>query len=79
MIAGETRPEGLMMSVERNKAIVRLDSGDLCHRPASRCVSRKSIILRFVDGKVVEQRGLPDNLAALRQLGVVPTPQATSS
>jgi predicted ester cyclase len=34
------------------------------------------VILRFVDGKVVEQRGLPDNLAALRQLGVVPTPPA---
>jgi len=33
------------------------------------------VILRFVDGKVVEQRGLPDNLAALRQLGVVPTPR----
>jgi hypothetical protein len=30
--------------------------------------------LRFVEGKVIEQRGLPDNLAALRQLGVVPTP-----
>lgn len=27
------------------------------------------VILRFVDGKVAEQRGLPDNLAALRQLG----------
>jgi len=36
------------------------------------------VILRFVNGKVVGQRGLPDNLAALRQLGVVPTPQATS-
>lgn len=36
------------------------------------------VILRFVDGKVVEQRGLPDNLAALRQLGGVPTPQPTS-
>src|SRR5262245_56373703 len=34
------------------------------------------VILRFVNGKVVEQRGLPDNLAALRQLGVVPTPAA---
>ena len=34
------------------------------------------VILRFVDGKVVEQRGLPDNLSALRQLGVVPTPAA---
>src|SRR5215510_5045333 len=27
------------------------------------------VILRFVDGKVAEQRGLPDNLAALHQLG----------
>lgn len=33
------------------------------------------VILRFADGKVVEQRGIPDNLAALRQLGVVPTPR----
>lgn len=32
-------------------------------------------VLRFVDGKVVEQRGLTDNLAALRQLGVAPTPR----
>ena len=32
------------------------------------------VILRFVDGKVAEQRGIPDNLAALRQLGVMPTP-----
>lgn len=32
------------------------------------------VILRFVDGKVAEQRGIPDNLAALRQLGVIPTP-----
>jgi steroid delta-isomerase-like uncharacterized protein len=34
------------------------------------------VILRFVDGKVAEQRGIVDNLAALRQLGVVPTPSA---
>jgi len=34
------------------------------------------IILRIVDGKVVEQRGIPDNLNALRQLGVMPTPPA---
>jgi predicted ester cyclase len=34
------------------------------------------VILRFVDGKVAGQRGLPDNLAALRQVGVVPTPPA---
>ena len=34
------------------------------------------VILRFSDAKVVEQRGIPDNLAALRQLGVVATPPA---
>lgn len=32
------------------------------------------VILRLVNGKVVGQRGLVDNLNALRQLGVVPTP-----
>jgi len=32
------------------------------------------VILRSVDGKVAEQRGMPDNLAALRQPGVMPTP-----
>ncbi|MBI3782272.1 MAG: ester cyclase [Deltaproteobacteria bacterium] len=32
------------------------------------------LILRIVDGKVVEQRGLVDNLNALRQLGLVPSP-----
>jgi predicted ester cyclase len=32
------------------------------------------VILRFAQGKVVEQRGIVDNLNALRQLGVVPTP-----
>ena len=32
------------------------------------------LILRIADGKVVEQRGIPDNLSALRQLGVLPTP-----
>ena len=32
------------------------------------------VILRIVNGKVVGQRGIVDNLNALRQLGVVPTP-----
>lgn len=32
------------------------------------------VILRIRDGKVVHQRGIVDNLNALRQLGVVPTP-----
>ena len=32
------------------------------------------LILRIVDGKVVEQRGIPDNVNALRQLGILPTP-----
>jgi predicted ester cyclase len=31
------------------------------------------LILRIVDGKVVAQRGIADNLNALRQLGVMPT------
>jgi predicted ester cyclase len=33
------------------------------------------LILRIVEGKVVEQRGIPDNLNALRQLGVIPAPR----
>lgn len=32
------------------------------------------VILQIRDGKVRRQRGIPDNLDALRQLGVVPTP-----
>ena len=32
------------------------------------------VILRIRDGKVVGQRGVVDNLSALRQLGAVPTP-----
>jgi predicted ester cyclase len=35
------------------------------------------VILELRDGKVVRQRGIPDNLAALRQLGVFPTPPTT--
>lgn len=33
------------------------------------------VILHIRDGKVRRQRGIPDNLNALRQLGVVPTPR----
>ena len=32
------------------------------------------LILTIVDGRVVHQRGIPDNLNLLRQLGLVPTP-----
>ncbi|HZR81928.1 MAG TPA: ester cyclase [Candidatus Binatia bacterium] len=32
------------------------------------------VILEIRDGKVRGQRGIADNLAALRQLGVIPTP-----
>ena len=32
------------------------------------------VILEFRNGKVVRQRGIPDNVTALRQLGVLPTP-----
>jgi predicted ester cyclase len=34
------------------------------------------LILQIRDGKVRRQRGIPDNLNALRQLGVVPTPRS---
>jgi predicted ester cyclase len=33
------------------------------------------VILQIRDGKIVRQRGVVDNLSALRQLGVVPTPR----
>ncbi len=43
--------------------------------PTGRRVEFEEIaILTFREGKVVHQRGIVDNLAALRQLGVVPTP-----
>jgi len=34
------------------------------------------VILQMRDGKVRRQRGIVDNLNALRQLGVVPTPRS---
>src|SRR5262245_32112961 len=34
------------------------------------------VILELRDGKIVHQRGVADNLTALRQLGVLPTPPA---
>src|SRR5262245_20176635 len=32
------------------------------------------VILELRDGKAIRQRGIPDNLTALRQLGILPTP-----
>jgi len=34
------------------------------------------VILQIRDGKVLRQRGIVDNLLALRQLGAVPSPQS---
>jgi predicted ester cyclase len=34
------------------------------------------VILQIRDGKVCKQRGIVDNLSALRQLGVVPSPRS---
>jgi predicted ester cyclase len=46
--------------------------------PTGRTVSFDEIvILELRDGKVVRQRGIPDNLTALRQLGVLPAPPAS--
>jgi len=71
------------MVAEGDKVVVRLTiTGTQLGQwgplpPTGKPVRLEEIVfLRFVDGKVVEQRGIPDNLAALRQLGVVPTPPA---
>jgi steroid delta-isomerase-like uncharacterized protein len=40
-----------------------------------RVVFDEIVILQIRDGKVLGQRGIVDNLSALRQLGVVPTPR----
>src|SRR5262249_17025093 len=37
------------------------------------------VILQIRDGKVLKQRGIVDNLSALRQLGAVPTPRPSST
>jgi predicted ester cyclase len=42
--------------------------------PSGKALSFQEV-LAFRDGKIVHQRGLVDNLSALRQLGVVPTPR----
>ncbi len=45
--------------------------------PTGRRVAFEEIaILRIRDGRVCWQRGIPDNVAALRQLGVLPTPRS---
>ena len=41
-----------------------------------RVVFDEITILQLREGKVVRQRGLSDNLAALRQLGILSTPPA---
>ena len=43
--------------------------------PSGRRVAFDEILLlRIRDGRVVWQRGIPDNVAALRQLGILPSP-----
>ncbi len=37
------------------------------------------LLLTFRDGKVLSQRGIPDNLSMLRQMGVVPIPPGQSA
>jgi predicted ester cyclase len=41
-----------------------------------RAAFEEIVILRIRDGKVHRQRGIVDNLSALRQLGVLPSPKA---
>jgi predicted ester cyclase len=48
--------------------------------PTGKKVSyEEMLMLTFRDGKVVHQRGIPDNLSVLRQLGVVPVPPGQSA
>jgi len=39
-------------------------------------VFEEIVILEIVGGRIVRQRGIVDNLSALRQLGVIPTPRS---
>jgi len=41
------------------------------HKPVA---FEEIVILELRDGQVIHQRGIPDNLSALRQLGVLPWP-----
>jgi steroid delta-isomerase-like uncharacterized protein len=40
-----------------------------------RVAHQEVVVITFRDGKIVHQKGLVDNLHALRQLGIVPTPK----
>jgi predicted ester cyclase len=44
--------------------------------PTGRCLEfEEMVLLRFdADGRVVHQRGIVDNLAGLRQAGIIPSP-----
>lgn len=76
--------ELLSMLVEGDRAAVHLritgtQDGAWGPLPPSgrRVEFDEMLLLTFdADGRVVHQRGVVDNLAALRQLGVMPTPRA---
>ena len=70
------------MVAERDKIVVRftitgtqLGQWRLLPPTGKAVCFEEIVILRSLDDRVAEQRGLPDNLAALRRLGVVPTPR----
>ena len=66
MWPGEGADGGDRMS-DANKSLVREITEVICNR-------RELDEIR--DGKVCRQRGVVDNLSALRQLGVLPAPKA---
>ncbi len=75
------REELIDMVAEGDKVAVRLritgtQMGPWGVIPATgqRVDFEEMIILRIENGRVVEQRGIPDNLHALRQLGILPSP-----
>jgi predicted ester cyclase len=75
--------ELLDLIAEGDTVVVRLTISGTQHGPwgaipptGKRVSIEEMLMLKFRDGKVVWQRGVVDNLGALRQLGVVPTPNA---
>ena len=72
----ETLPKTSRVTVLRNPA----NPGNIQWGPlpptGKRMQFEEIVILQIRDGKVCRQRGIADNLNALRQLGVVPTPRS---
>jgi len=68
--------EGDRVAVRLKISGTQLGTWGMIPPTGKRVEFEEMLILRIVDGKVAEQRGIPDNLNALRQIGIIPTPPA---